>query len=138
MKYKDLLPILRAGFELPSAQSTVREVPIFAASRLAVAFFLVLLVFNPIPAQESSGQNMQRSAPIVTATASAKRVRFTAPSNTTAMRLEIYAADGQRTFDTGLHPGNVLDWTFQENTGQPLADGSYFCVVTVKSLSGKV
>src|SRR5439155_10178749 len=34
--------------------------------------------------------------------------------------------------------GNVLDWRLQDGQGQPLADESYVCVVTVKSVSGRI
>jgi len=53
------------------------------------------------------------------------------------MQLQIYNDSGQVMFDV-TSKGNVLDWTLQDSGGERLAPGSYLCVVTVKSLSGKL
>jgi hypothetical protein len=106
-------------------------------SRMAASLLLLFSVFNtPIHAQERPPES--RSAPIVTATVRAGRIRFTAPSNTTAMRLEVYAEDGQRLFDSGFKQGTLLDWAALDQQGQRYPAGSYLCVVAVKSLSGRV
>ncbi|HEX8144701.1 MAG TPA: tail fiber domain-containing protein [Pyrinomonadaceae bacterium] len=52
------------------------------------------------------------------------------------MRVEIYSANGELIFDSGLHQGNILDWK-TTNSQQPLMDGSYLCIVTVKDLGGR-
>src|SRR5205823_9926013 len=44
---------------------------------------------------------------------------------------------GQVLFDV-QGKGNVLDWTLQDASGIRLADGSYLCVATTKSLSGRI
>ena len=77
-------------------------------------------------------------APLVTAAASAKRVRFVSPGTVVQLRLEIYNEAGQKLFDTELHGGNVLDWHLQDGAGQRLPAGSYACVLTIKSLSGRL
>jgi hypothetical protein len=47
------------------------------------------------------------------------------------MRLEVYAAAGERLYDSDFRQGSILDWD-----GAGLADGSYLCVVTVEDLRG--
>jgi hypothetical protein len=77
-------------------------------------------------------------APLVTATATATRVRFVAPGTVTQLRLEVYNESGQKVFDTELHGGNVLDWHLQDGAGERLLAGSYASVLTIKSLSGRL
>ena len=106
-------------------------------SRIAASLLLLCSVFNaPILAQERAPES--RTAPIVTAAVGAGRVRFTAASNTTAMRLEVYAADGRRLSDSGFKSGSLLDWTMLDKQGQPYPAGAYLCVVAIKSLSGRI
>ncbi|MEO8436463.1 MAG: hypothetical protein ABI596_16315 [Pyrinomonadaceae bacterium] len=81
-------------------------------------------------------QSTTPGAPVITASGSAERVRFTAPSNVVRMQLQIISETGQVLFDVGSK-GNVLDWSLQDSGGQRL-QGSYLTVVTVKSLSGRV
>ena len=78
------------------------------------------------------------ATPLVTATATAKRVRFVSPGTVVQLRLEVYNEAGQKLFDTELHGGNVLDWHLQDGAGQDLQSGSYACVLTIKSLSGRL
>jgi hypothetical protein len=78
------------------------------------------------------------AAPLVTATATAERVRFVSPGTVVQLRLEVYNETGQKLFDTELHGGNVLDWHLQDGAGQRLAAGSYAGVLTIKSLSGRL
>jgi hypothetical protein len=110
------------------------------ASRLAARLFLLVLLttvsHTSLRAQERAPEN--RSTPIVTATVSAERVRFIAPSDTTAVRLEVYTVDGQRLVDSGFKSGSFLDWTMLDEQGQRHPAGAYLCVVAVKSLSGRV
>jgi len=108
-----------------------------AVSRTAASLLLLLSVFSP-PSRAQERAQESRTAPIVTASVRAERIRFTAPSNTVAVRLEVYAADGQRLFDSGFKAGTLLDWTMLDQQGQPYSEGTYLCVVAVKSLSGRV
>ncbi|MEO8435426.1 MAG: hypothetical protein ABI596_11070, partial [Pyrinomonadaceae bacterium] len=87
-------------------------------------------VDNPPPAVAA--------APLVTATASAKRVRFVAPGTVVQLRLEVFNEAGQKLFDTELHGGNVLDWHLLDGAGQQLPPGSYASLLTIKSLSGRL
>jgi hypothetical protein len=77
-------------------------------------------------------------APLVTATATAVRVRFVAPGTVVQLRLEVFNETGQKVFDSELRGGNVLDWHLQNGTGERLQPGSYASVLTIKSLSGRL
>ena len=68
----------------------------------------------------------------------AERVRFVSPGSVVQLRLEVYNEAGQKIFDTELRGGNVLDWHLQDGAGQRLQTGSYACVLTTKSLSGRL
>src|SRR5262245_2659400 len=105
--------------------------------RLTTTTLLLLSVLHPsLVAQERTPEN--RSTSTVTASVSEERVRFTAAANTTAMRLEVYASDGQRVFDSGFKPGTILDWTMLDEQRQRYPAGAYLCVIGAKSLSGRV
>jgi hypothetical protein len=54
------------------------------------------------------------------------------------LRLEVFNEAGQKLFDTELHGGNVLDWHLQDGAGERLPSGLYACVLTIKSLSGRL
>ncbi len=97
----------------------------------------ILLLLGTIDAQDLNPSSRLTNNSI-TAAASAQGVRFTAPSAVVQMRLEVYAATGTKRFDMEVRGGNVLDWHLLDGQAAPLADGTYLCVVTVKSLSGKL
>jgi hypothetical protein len=82
--------------------------------------------------------NSSRSAATITAAAAADRVRFSAPSSVVQMRLEVYNANGEKVFDNEIRGGNVIDWLLQNGQAERLQDGSYLCVITGKSLSGRI
>lgn len=106
-------------------------------TRIAASLLLLFSVFTQsFLAQEKAQES--RTVPIVTATVRAERIRFTAPSNNTAIRLEVYTADGQRLFDSGFKAGTLLDWKTLDQQGQPYPAGAYLCVVAIKSLSGRI
>ena len=83
-------------------------------------------------------QESPRSFLTITAAASGERVRITAPSSVVQMHVEVYAASGEKLFDQEIRGGNVFDWHLQDGQAQRLAPGDYICVVTVKSVSGKL
>src|SRR5215510_2377959 len=105
---------------------------------LMTSFLLILSIMKSTVAQDSESHTAQHSAVTVTSSAFGGRVRFTAPSSVVQIRLEIYNPAGRKLFDYEVRGGNVLDWHLQDGQAEPLADDSYLCVVTVKSLSGKL
>src|SRR5262249_1829649 len=74
----------------------------------------------------------------VTVSIADKGVRFTALGSVGQMRLEIFGASGESLYNSEFQAGNVRDWSLSDKKGQPLGDGSYVCVVTVRDLSGKM
>lgn len=98
----------------------------------------VLLAASIVCAQEQNTTSSSRSAITVTAAATGDRVRFTAPSSVVQMRLEIYNANGEKVFDNEIRGGNVIDWHLQDGQAERLSDGSYLCVISGKSLSGRL
>jgi hypothetical protein len=83
-------------------------------------------------------QDTQRSSLTVTASATGDRVRITAPSSIVQLHVEVYAPSGEKVFDQEIRGGNVFDWHLQDGQAQRLAPGTYVCVVTTKSVSGKL
>ena len=61
-----------------------------------------------------------------------------APSSPVQMHVEVYAAGGEKLFDQEIRGGNVFDWHLQDGQAQRLAPGAYVCVVTAKSVSGRL
>ncbi|HEY8188052.1 MAG TPA: hypothetical protein VIF64_18425 [Pyrinomonadaceae bacterium] len=102
-----------------------------------IAFILTLVSVASAQSGAPEDNSHADTAP-VTATATAARVRLAAPNAVAQLRLEVYTAAGQKIFDTEQRGGNVLDWMLQDGGGERLIPGSYLCVVTVKSLSGKL
>lgn len=118
----------------------------FNAHRVIGGSLFVLFLFTTALAQENRASMetpretvvVASTAPMVTATATAERVRFVSPGTVVQLRLEVYNETGQKLFDTELHGGNVMDWQLQDGAGQRLPAGSYACVLTIKSLSGRL
>ena len=100
--------------------------------------FVVITALAAPAQQDRSSFSAQPAAVTVTVAAAGDRVRFTAPSSIVQVRLEVYNSAGRKLFDNELRTGNVLDWNLQDGQGQRLANDSYLCVVTVKSLSGRL
>ena len=108
------------------------------AKRLVTSAAAILLLVSTVCAQGQSLASSSRSTITVTAAATADRVRFTAPSTVVQMRIEVYAANGEKLFDNEIRGGNVIDWHLQDGQAERLSDGSYLCVITSKSLSGRM
>ena len=90
------------------------------------------------PAQSDAARSNKSSAVIIIASAWAEWVRFSAPSSVVQIRLEVYDSSGKKLFDNEVRGGNVLDWHLRDGQAKPLADDSYLCVITVKSISGRI
>src|SRR5438067_3677809 len=104
--------------------------------RTAIAL-IMLFTLEIVRAQDLSNKiALPATAPVITGSAAAERVRFTAPSNVVRMQLQVISETGQILFDVSSK-GNVLDWSLQDSSGQRL-QGSYLTMVTVKSLSGRL
>jgi len=106
--------------------------------RIIYSLLFLLCSFGSASAQpQSAAVSQSSSAALITAGTSAGRVRFAALNTIVQARLQVYADTGQVLFDATAR-GNVLDWTVQDAAGARLSAGAYLCVVTVKSLAGKL
>lgn len=88
-------------------------------------------------AQTDSSKLPAPSNLTVTLSLTANGVRFAAPSSVVKVQVEVFSNSGQSLFEASTR-GSVLDWTLQDGGGARLGNGSYLCVVTVKSLNGKL
>lgn len=108
--------------------------------QLQFSLWLVVLALSAICAQAQTTAQpptlAQSRTPLVSATATAEQVRFASPGEIIQMRLEVFAAGGERLFDSDFKFGNLLDWPVQDQQGQRLPDGAYLCTVTIKDLAG--
>lgn len=106
-------------------------------TRLLVCTLLGLsYLVCPALGQSAKVDNNPDSTPI-TAKATGEQIRFAAPGEIVQLRLEVLSETGQAMFDVQTK-GNVLDWVLADGAGARLQDGTYVCVVTVKSLSGRL
>jgi hypothetical protein len=106
--------------------------------QIVFASMLVCAVLSTATAQESTSATIQTPSLTITAAAAGDRVRITAPSSVVQLHVEVYAASGEKLFDQEIRGGNVFDWHLQNGQAQRLAPGSYVCVVTAKTVSGKL
>jgi len=51
------------------------------------------------------------------------------------MRLQVFSADGTQVYNSDFRLGNLVDWKLVDQQGQPLANGTYLFLVTVKDFS---
>src|SRR5436190_18562142 len=100
---------------------------------ICLALVLVCALFSTAAAQDST---TAKTTLTITANATGDRLRVTAASSVVQLRLEVYAASGEKLFDQEIRGGNVFDWHLQDGQAQRLAPGAYVCVVTAKSVSG--
>lgn len=109
-----------------------------AKTQVTAAAVAILLLVSTVCAQGQNPASGARSNITVTAATAADRVRFTAPATVVQMRLEVYNANGEKAFDNEVRGGNVIDWHLQDGQAARLSDGSYLCVITTKSLAGRI
>ncbi|MFL6229011.1 MAG: tail fiber domain-containing protein [Pyrinomonadaceae bacterium] len=106
---------------------------IFLCATFSVALYPALAQQKEKPAP---GADAERRA--VVATVTPERLRVVAPGAVVETRLEVYSAAGELLFDSAAQPGNTLDWAWRDAQGQPLADGTYLCIVTTRQLGGRL
>src|SRR6185369_14227750 len=98
-------------------------------NRITVIAFLVLIsLISNVQAQTQPGSVTGSITP-------EGAVRMIAHGETLQIRMEIFSATGELVSDSGLRKGNIIDWK-QSDATQPLIDGSYQVVVTVKDFKG--
>jgi hypothetical protein len=105
--------------------------------RFRLSLCLTLCALCALGAEAQTQLEWLRRTPPVTASATAEQVRFVALPGVCQMRLEVFAAYGTSIFDSAIKSGNLFDWGLRDQYGQPLADGAYLCVITVKDFAGR-
>jgi hypothetical protein len=107
-------------------------------NRVTVIAILVLLIFttnihaqNPVTAQPAPASSVTGS---VTPEGT---VRMIAHGEALQVRMEIYSAAGALVSDSGLRQGSIIDWKLTDAV-QPMPDGSYLVVVTVRDFKANL
>lgn len=107
-------------------------------NRVAVIFILVLLTITAnIQAQTPAAAQPSTVSSVTGSVTPDGTVRMIAHGESLQIRMEVYSAAGELMADTGLRQGNIIDWK-QTDTTQPIIDGSYLMVVTVKDFKGNL
>jgi hypothetical protein len=118
--------------------NTLKEPVMPTIKQITMTSSLIFALLSIAAAQANTNIPAQVTSLTITASASADRVRITAPASIVRMHVEVYAAGGEKLFDQEIRGGNVFDWHLQDGQAQRLAPGTYVCVVTAKSISGKL
>ena len=106
--------------------------------RFAVISILVLLTITAnIQAQTPAAAQPSTVSSVTGSITPDGTVRMIAHGEALQIRMEVYSAAGELMADTGLRQGNIIDWK-QTDTTQPIIDGSYLVVVTVKDFKGNL
>src|SRR5215213_12002989 len=107
-------------------------------NRVLVISILVLLTFTAnIQAQTPAAAQPSTVSSITGSVTPEGTVRMIAHGEALQIRMEVYSAAGDVVADTGLRQGNIIDWK-QTDATQPIIDGSYLVVVTVKDFKGNL
>ena len=106
------------------------------ARKVAAIAILILIVFTAnIHAQNSTPSQSSAVSSVTGSITPEGTVRMIAHGEVLQIRLEIYSTAGDLVSDSGLRQGNIIDWK-QSDAAQPLTDGSYLTIVTVKDFKG--
>ena len=106
--------------------------------RIAVFYILVLLTFTAnIQAQTPAAAPPSTVSSVTASVTPEGSVRMIAHGEALQIRMEVYSAGGELVADTGLRQGNIIDWK-QTDATQPLVDGSYLVVVTIRDFKGNL
>jgi hypothetical protein len=98
----------------------------------------LILLGNSVFAQDqkATAVAVSSSAAVTAAVIEPNAIRLSSPGEISNIRVEVYTANGELVFDSGLRQGNVLDWKLSEST-QAIGDGAYLFVVTTRDPQGK-
>ena len=108
------------------------------SNRIKVISILVLLFFTANIQAQNPAATQPSSVSSVTGSVTPEGiVRMMAHGEALQIRMEIYSAAGELVSDSGLRQGNIVDWK-QSDATQPMTDGSYLVVVTVKDFKGNL
>lgn len=88
----------------------------------------------------ASGSAALESALITpTLTQESGAVRFAVQgANIATLKVEVFQLTGQLVYESGFNEGQALNWNLLGRNGQPLANGVYLYVLTVKDAQGSI
>ena len=75
--------------------------------------------------------------PSINTTVYADKTRFESQEENTEFRVEVFDSSGQKMFDSGFVAGRALDWNMLDPQGEPVADGVFDYVVTIRTPNRK-
>ena len=107
------------------------------SNRITLIAILVLVFITNIQAQNPAVTQPGSVSSVTGSVTPEGIVRMIAHGEALQVRMEIYSAAGELVSDSGLRQGNIVDWK-QSDATQPLTDGSYLVVVTVKDFKGNL
>ena len=87
---------------------------------------------SPIQAQAPT------STPALNVTATANGVQVATQEQTREMRVLFTTLSGELLFDSGNLTAPSFDWNLKNQQGQRVADGTYLCLVTLRTVSGEI
>lgn len=109
-----------------------------SVGRASILLVTFLFLSTGLPAQEQrTNLAGPKPSPVITAATTGPKVRFGSVGSVCQIRVLIIPATGDALFDSGWRDGNVLDWPV-DTPEEPVASGSYRCVVMAKDLDGQV
>jgi hypothetical protein len=120
-------------------QRRLQQKRTFISPRSALGTLLrASLLLNLLASSSAFAQGVKATfSPAIAASAAPEQARFLAPGEIVQMRLEVFDAGGARLYDSEFKAGNLLDWNWQDQQGQRLADGAYRCLLTAKDVGGR-
>jgi hypothetical protein len=102
---------------------------------IAIAFILCAFVTTNVYAQNTAAPQPGPSSSVTGSITPEGAVRMIAHGEVLQIHMEIFSASGELVSDSGIRLGNVIDWK-RTDAAQPLTDGAYVVVVTVKDFKG--
>lgn len=143
------LRLLKARYGDRRGNETVTEPPntrhfesfggtVMSLNRFTVIAILVFVISTTtIHAQTPTPTQTGAVSSVAGSVTAENTVRMIAHGEALQIRMEIYSTSGELVSDSGLRQGSIIDWK-QTDATQPMTDGSYLVVVTVKDLSGNL
>jgi hypothetical protein len=109
-----------------------------SVKRLVLMLTLSLMVSsaNVLAQSQTTAKSGEASTVAITASASNGAVRIAAPAQVLQIRMEVFSADGELVFDSGMRPGSIVDWRVTD-ANKAMPDGSYLFVVTIRDFQAK-
>ena len=105
-------------------------------NRVTVIALLILATFiSSVLAQNPSATQASSPSTITASITPEGTVHVMAHGESLQIRMEIYSSSGDLVSDSGVKQGSIIDWK-KTDAVQPMTDGSYVVVITVKDFKG--